>query len=143
MKCMACGTLWRIWTDLRVAKPLVEWHPQDAVLIARQVRRAPVLDIDRVIDLVAAELADANVVQHQDAWPLDDDGVWFFSLPKVVNNIQIESSTGMCPFVVEHSGMPSPAQGGGWIAKYVEEAARTVIDYLRAQRAVPRGEDIG
>lgn len=54
--CPDCGTLWRVWTDLRVAKPAVEWSAADTT---RAVRRAPVLDIDRVVDLVAADLPDS------------------------------------------------------------------------------------
>src|SRR5688572_4085304 len=100
--CPDCGTLWRVWADLGVAKPAVEWSAADAL---RRIRRAPVLDIDRVIDLVAADLPDVTVVQHQDAWPGDDEGVWFFRLPHVTADIQLESSAGMCPFTVEHGGM--------------------------------------
>jgi hypothetical protein len=128
--CPDCGTLWRVWTDLRVAKPAVEWSAADTV---RRFRRAPVLDIDRVIDVVAAELPDLSVVQHHDAWPADDEGVWFFRLPHVITDIQLESSTGMCPFTVEHSGMPSAADA--WSAASIEEAAQMVVGYLRAEAA--------
>jgi len=31
----------------------------------------------------------------------DDDGVWFFARPGCKFEVQIESSAGMCPFVVE------------------------------------------
>lgn len=31
----------------------------------------------------------------------DDDGLWFFEKPDSKLEVQIESSTGMCPFLVE------------------------------------------
>jgi hypothetical protein len=136
--CPDCGTYWRVWVDLRVAKPSIEWSASDAASKHRRYRRAPVLDVDRVIDLVKANLAEVSVVQHHDVWPADDEGVWFFRLPKVQNNIQIESSTGMCPFFVEHDGMPSPADGGGWNAASVHQAAKLIVGYLREQ-AIARG----
>jgi hypothetical protein len=136
--CRDCGTVWRVWTDLRVAKPAVEWSAAGA---ARPVRRAPVLDIDRVIDLVAADLPDLTVVQHHDAWPADDEGVWFFRLPDLMTDIQLESSTGMCPFIVEHSGMPSAVDA--WTAASVNEAARMVVGYLRAKAAADGGAAAG
>ena len=127
--CPDCGTYWRVWVNLRVAKPAIEWSASDAASMPRRFRRAPILDIDRVIDLVKADLREVSVVQHHDVWPADDEGVWFFRLPNVEHNIQLESSAGMCPFFVEHDGMPSPADRGGWNAVSVEEAAKMVVDY--------------
>jgi hypothetical protein len=131
--CPDCGTVWRVWTALRTAKQIVEQSSSTAMF-----RRAPMLDIDRVMDLVATAFSDISVVQHQSTWPVDDEGVWFFQLPNFEHHIQLESSTGMCPFFVEHNGMPSPADGGGWNAASIEEAARMVVDYLRPG-ATPRG----
>ena len=130
INCPDCGTLWRVWTDLRVAKPAVEWNAANSV---GKLCRAPILDIDRVVDLVAAALPNLSVVQHHDAWPADDEGVWFFRLPNVGSEIQLESPGGMCPFIVEHTGMPSAANA--WNATSIEEAARMVVDYLRSEAA--------
>jgi hypothetical protein len=33
--------------------------------------------------------------------PGDDDGLWFFWIPDVPGEVQIESSDGVCPFLVE------------------------------------------
>ena len=136
--CPDCGTLWRAWTDLRVAKPAIEWSE---AIAARLFRRAPVLDIDHVMDLVAADLPDLTIVQHHDAWPADDEGLWVFCLPNVTASIQLESPTGMCPFTLEHSGMPSAADA--WNAASVEEAARMVVDYLRSEAAARGGSAAG
>jgi len=98
--CPDCGTYWRVWVHLKVAKPSVGWKASDDGSKPRRCRRAPVLDIDRVIDRVKAESGRVSVVQHQNVWPADDEGVWVFRLPEVGRDIQLESSTGMCPFLV-------------------------------------------
>ena len=33
----------------------------------------------------------------------DDDGLWFFEKPDSDLEVQIESSTGMCPFLIENN----------------------------------------
>ena len=33
--------------------------------------------------------------------PADDDGIWYFSLEKTKDEIQIESPDGNCPFLIE------------------------------------------
>lgn len=109
----------------------------------RRLNSMPIFDIDRIIDLVMAELPEVSFVQHEDVWPADDEGVWIFRLLDTEHTIQLESSAGMCPFLVEHDGMPSPVEGGGWTASSVEDAARMVVDYVRAEqlrchRAAPR-----
>ena len=142
INCPDCGTFWRVWPDQGVAKPAAEWNPTNATFFVGRYRRAPVLDIDRIIDRVKLALPEIAVMQHHNIWPADDEGVWWFQLPNVEKNIQIESSTGTCPFFVEHDGMPSPADGGGWNAASVEEAGQMIVDYLREQ-AMPGGTAAG
>jgi hypothetical protein len=62
-------------------------------------------DIDMVIERVRALHPDATVEQLKVTWPADDDGLWFFGLPGVRKDIQVESSTGTAPFVIEHDDM--------------------------------------
>ena len=38
--------------------------------------------------------------------PADDDGIWFINLPPTSIEVQLESSTGSCPFLVESSRSP-------------------------------------
>ena len=59
-------------------------------------------DVDQIIDKVrnicpAVEIQQLNV-RHPGA---DDDGLWFFNQPSSPFEVQIESSNGMCPFVIE------------------------------------------
>jgi len=131
VECPDCGTHWRVWVGLRVAKPAVERVVTRDGDPPRRYRRAPVRDVDRIIDAVARELPDVGVVQWWGVWPADDEGLWYFDLPGVRERIQIESSEGACPFLVEHDGMRA---GGGWTARTVGEAVRMVVDYLRGRQ---------
>jgi hypothetical protein len=64
-----------------------------------------VRDIDAIIaqlrlshpDISAAQLT----VTHSGP---DDDGLWFFSLSSTDIEVQLESSTGACPFLFESTG---------------------------------------
>jgi hypothetical protein len=64
-----------------------------------------VRDIDAIIaqlrlshpDISAAQL----IVTHPGA---DDDGLWFFSHSSTDIEVQLESSTGTCPFLFESTG---------------------------------------
>lgn len=56
-------------------------------------------DLRQVIDGVESALPDVAWKQLTVKWPADDDGLWFFS--RQGRQVQIESSSGMCPFVIE------------------------------------------
>ena len=59
-------------------------------------------DVDVVIALIRERLPEVAVEQLQVKFPADDDGLWFFRLPGRGVEVQIESSTGECPFLVEN-----------------------------------------
>ncbi len=68
-------------------------------------------DIDIVIGTIRALHPDAKIEQLKVSHPgVDDDGLWFFGLPGVVDDIQVESSTGTAPFVIEHGDMKSSSE---------------------------------
>ena len=59
-------------------------------------------DVDRIIELVRAMCPRVRVEQLKVSHPgADDDGLWFFDQPESPSQVQIESSTGMCPFLIE------------------------------------------
>lgn len=63
---------------------------------------AIVRDIDQIIERLKAELPVAHVTQLQVAHPgADDDGIWFITIRGTNGQVQIESSTGSCPFLIE------------------------------------------
>ncbi len=138
--CPACGTYWRVWEHDRIAKQYVAWPPvhlasSKAVAASARYRRSPIRDIDRIIAAARELLPDLVVEQHQQSWPGDDDGLWFFSLHGIAKDIQLESPSGMCPFIVEHGDMKSSTDAQ--TARSVEEAAEKVVAYLMSLKRNP------
>jgi hypothetical protein len=86
-------------------------------------------DIDQIIERVKLRLPDVIVRQH---WVRDprkeDDGVWWFCLTGIEKNIQVESSYGVCPFIVEHDDMRSSSEAES--TETVEEAVEMIVAYL-------------
>ena len=58
-------------------------------------------DLEAVVQRVRERLPDVRWAQLSVSWPGDDDGLWFFWLPEQPGDVQIESSMGVCPFMVE------------------------------------------
>jgi hypothetical protein len=88
-------------------------------------------DIFHIIEKVRQILPDVEVQQEQKIHPADDDGIWYFYLPGVEQNIQIESSFGWCPFIVE-----TDEQSGyeARTAKTVDQAVEMIVEYLESKR---------
>ena len=71
-------------------------------------------DIDSIIHKIREMIPEVNVVQMHKTHAVDDDGLWWFRLPNAKKDIQIESSTGNCPFLIEtddDTGTSSSKQG--------------------------------
>lgn len=93
-------------------------------------------DIDQIIDRVKHLVPDVEVQQHWVSHPgVDDDGLWFFRLPGIQKCLQIESTYGVCPFIVEHSDMKSSSEAE--TARSVEEAVEKVVAYLTSLKGNP------
>jgi hypothetical protein len=59
-------------------------------------------DVDRVIELLRRTYPGVRVRQLEVSHPgTDDDGLWFFEQTESEFEVQIESSNGMCPFLIE------------------------------------------
>jgi hypothetical protein len=58
-------------------------------------------DVDKIIVLMTKAYTNLDVRQLRVSNPGDDDGLWFFRQPDSPFEVQIESSTGMCPFLIE------------------------------------------
>ncbi len=59
-------------------------------------------DVDQIIQSIIKRCPTARVRQLKVSHPgADDDGIWFFEWPGCEFEVQIESSEGMCPFLVE------------------------------------------
>jgi hypothetical protein len=83
-------------------------------------------DIDRIIERLAAEIPGIYVTQLQVKHPgNDDDGLWFVQLPERDGTVQLESTSGKCPFLIE-----SDFNHERLDAKDVEEAVAKVKHLL-------------
>jgi hypothetical protein len=79
-------------------------------------------DIDRIIERLKAEIPDVHIVQLQVSHPgADDDGLWFIEVPGRAEKVQLESSNGECPFLIESDLSTASSQG-----HTVEEVISTV-----------------
>jgi hypothetical protein len=59
-------------------------------------------DIDKLINELQRAYSGISVEQLHVKHPgADDDGLWFFRHPGCLNEVQVESSTGSVPFLVE------------------------------------------
>lgn len=59
-------------------------------------------DIEQVIESIQKFHPAVNVRQIEVSHPgADDDGLWFFSKDDGEVEVQLESASGMCPFLVE------------------------------------------
>ena len=86
-------------------------------------------DIDRIIERVEEQTPEAVVVQIQKIHPADDDGLWWFGLPGIKKDIQIESSYGNCPFIVETDELCCDQARN---AESVDDAVKMIVEYLRS-----------
>src|ERR1051326_4833362 len=93
-------------------------------------------DIESIIDGVRRQIPEVEVVQMHKTHEADDDGLWWFRLPGHQRDIQIESSTYDCPFLIEHDDMKSSSEAltGHSIAEVVEIVSRYLLA-LREERA--------
>lgn len=59
-------------------------------------------DIEEIKRRLRSQYPQVEVRQLEVCHPADDDGLWFFSIGSEVE-VQLESSTGNCPFLMESS----------------------------------------
>jgi len=80
-------------------------------------------DIEKIVEEVRRLLPTVQITQMHKCHPADDDGLWWFRLPDFKPDIQIESSTGNCPFLIENSTTRLTA-------KTVKEVVGAIVSYL-------------
>ena len=85
-------------------------------------------DIDVITATIRERIPGVQVEQWIKESAADDDGLWYFKRPDAAGEIQLESSSGNCPFVVESDAMKSSAQAV--TAPTADEAVKLVTEYL-------------
>ena len=89
-------------------------------------------DVDQIIKLMRSICPTVKVRQLSVSHPgVDDDGLWFFEQPASEFEVQIESSTGMCPFLIE-----TDENDTRFTAASIEEALATITKLLHLGRRV-------
>ena len=82
-------------------------------------------ELEQIIKGVTARLPKVQCEQLPVAHASDDDGLWFFRLPGREGEVQIESSTGMCPFLSESDGHPE------WqVGATIDDVVSIVVQWL-------------
>jgi hypothetical protein len=87
-------------------------------------------DVDRIIEGVRLKFPKVIVDQLKVTHPADDDGLWYFHLPEnPEDEIQIESSYGNCPFLIENLRGDNRKSG-----ESVEQVVSIIWEYFREGR---------
>ena len=101
-------------------------------------------DSDVILERVRAAYPGVMICQLKVAHPgIDDDGLWFFTIPEAVGEIQMESSTYNLPFLIEHDEMRATDER--ILAKSVDRVVDTICAYLhtRKGRTIQCEQDMG
>ena len=88
-------------------------------------------DIDQIISRVRARAPNVTVTQMHKINPGDDDGLWWFDVGDEKDNIQIESSNGMCPFLVETAGQ---CCANARTAESVDDAVNMIVKFCTSEQ---------
>jgi len=83
-------------------------------------------DVEKIIKAIKETSPDVKVRQLTVSHPAsDDNGLWFFEQPNSECEGQIESSTRMCPFLIE-----THESNTRFAARFIEEAVATLAQLL-------------
>jgi hypothetical protein len=78
-------------------------------------------DIDLIAERLFADIPGIRIDQLKVKYPGDDDGLWFIDIPSEKATVQIESSNGNCPFLIESDFNNDRVYG-----RSIEETVRAV-----------------
>ena len=87
-------------------------------------------DIDLIIEKVKERNPEITFRQHYKIHPADDDGIWWFYFPYSKIDIHVESSYGMCPFIIETNEQSSY---DARTANTVDETVEMIVEYLESK----------
>jgi hypothetical protein len=91
-------------------------------------------DIDQISQSIMNICPTVKVRQLRVSHPgTDDDGLWFFKRPGSESEVQIESSKGLCPFLIE-----TDESDACFTTKSIEETVEVLTKLLHLE---PAGAD--
>ena len=83
-------------------------------------------DLAAIVQRVTSRLPGVEWSQLPVTHAADDDGLWYFCLPKAKYRVQIESSEGVCPFIIE-----TDRHNEQHLAVTVDDVVDTIARWLR------------
>lgn len=87
-------------------------------------------DIDKIIAEVKKEFPKVNVYQLEVTHSADDNGIWYFWLgDKTDDELQVENSSGNCPFLIETSRNDERRFGNT-----IVETAAIICEHLKTSK---------
>ena len=87
-------------------------------------------DVGTIVARVRDVFPDMVVQQLSVTHPTDDDGIWYFHRPEAPDDdIQIESSYGLCPFLIEDSRSSLARRG-----ETVSDVVRMICEHFGTKR---------
>jgi hypothetical protein len=86
-------------------------------------------DIDKIIEAVKTKFPNVTIEQLKVMHSADDNGLWYFSFEKFKDEIQIESSSGICPFLIESNRSDKRVYGNS-----VDEVVNIICEHLRTSK---------
>jgi len=106
-----------------------EGHGRDRGSLVSVTRAVPEdsqpREVQEVVGIVKRSWPGVRWTRLQVKHETDDDGLWFFWLPEHPGEVQIESSLGVCPFLIETDKHDERSEGAT-----PEEVAETVVTWL-------------
>jgi hypothetical protein len=90
-------------------------------------------DVEQIIELVRQMCPAVEVNQLKVLHPeADDNGLWFFNQPESQFKVQMESTSGMCPFLIE-----TDETAARFTTNSVEETVQTLSVFLHLAKTNP------
>ena len=87
---------------VRFTRLAVIWSLARAVVVRRLPVTVFMMTIDQIVARLKIKIPGVQVSQLSVAHPaVDDDGLWFIRIPGRAAEVQLESSQGGCPLLIE------------------------------------------
>jgi hypothetical protein len=93
-------------------------------------------DIDKITEFLQSRIPGVQISQLAIKHPADDDGLWFAKVRGRAEEVQIESASGNCPFLIE-SDFNDERHEGRSILEVIETVVK-LFSYREGHRPTPQ-----